>query len=239
MRRPPLRIYTLAAIVALLLTACAGNPSQTSDLHSVAPQPVVLSSTAPAKLDVSVILTLGGYDLQSRDSTTIDFGFTSGGRPVNFVGDEQVACDGASLTRYVGAYEVVVPTASISGKTVTCVYRSGATSATVTLVIPTAPDIVSPRDGARIPRGTATVLTYQTPPGMLQAVVATGPKSKALPSAGAVSATQATIDTNLLAAGAGALTLTEDLDLQTPQSTPFRSFKLQGSAMTMIQVTWL
>lgn len=229
----------LMALIALLTAACAPGGAQSSSGSDIAPKPVILQNTAPNQLDVYVILTLGGYDRQTRGATTMTISFTSGGRPVKFVGDERVTCDGKPLTRYVGAYEVSMPTASVAGKTLTCVYTSGASSASVALAVPQAPEIMTPHDGAATPRAAKTLVTYRTPPGALQGVVATGTRSKALPSPGAMTATQATIDTSALNAGAGAISLTEDLEPQALAPTTFKSLHVRGSAMTMIDVTWL
>lgn len=248
-----LRIVPGLALVALLATACAPGVTHSTggmdsgvrqssagsvDGSNAGPKPIILKNTAPSQLDVYLTLTLGGYDVTSRDQTAIYFSFTSAGRPVQFVGAERVVCDGKALTRYPGEFSGTMLTASVAGKTLTCVYTSGATSTSVTLAIPHAPVIVSPHDGARIPRATATTITYQIPPGSLAGVVATGHGGKALPAPGAMTATRATIDTSALANGAGAISLREDLTLPTPTAT-FRSLHVSGYAITMVNVTWL
>ncbi len=196
-----------------------------------------MKNTAPSQLDVYLTLTIGGYDVASREQTAIYFSFTSAGRPVQFVGAERVVCDGKALTRYPGEFSGTMPTASVAGKTLTCVYTSGATSTSVTLAIPQPPVIVSPHDGARIPRATTTTITYQIPPGSLAGIVATG-HGKALPAPGAMTATRATIDTSGLANGAGIISLREDLTLPTPTTT-FKSLHVSAYAITLVNVTWL
>jgi hypothetical protein len=236
------RQMTFKTIVVCLLAASAfacgsGPPDLTSQ---VGPSPVVLADTSASQLNVSVRLTIGGYDTSTRDRTMIDVNFLHGEHPVQFVADERVVCAGVSLQRFTGAFEGTVATESIAGTVMTCVYTSGPQSASLSLRVPQAPVILSPRDREQVPHGANTTVTYSLQPDPTMWVIAISPQAKAVAKPDSITPTGATLDTTALQTGAGTIALTEpSLPLNGLQGTQFQSVSGGAWAATVVDVEWI
>ncbi len=223
----------------LLVAGCTGvNSAQTTDV-SVAPDPIVLRDTSPGQLALFVALNMGSYDPATRDMTTIHIGIEAQNRPVQFVADEKMACQGTPLQRFIGAFDGSFPTAAIAGKPMLCAYTSGQTSATVTFTVPAAPAILLPEDNAQLPRSAHTLVQYRLTPGTLVGVVVLGTRDKAVPQPGTQSNSQAIFDTSTFSPGSGTISLTQDLSLPDLHQMGFKSLNSRGSAITMIEVIWI
>lgn len=232
--------FSLSALcIGLLVSGCSTPSAQSIDRSSAIPSPIILNDTAPSQFAPFVVVSMGGYDPATRDTTTIDIGFQFKGHPVQFVGDEQVSCHDTRLQRYIGAFEASFPTATIAGQPFTCLYISGQISATLTFTLPIAPVILSPPDQAQVTRSASTVVLYHVAASTTLGVVALGPQSKAVPHANAISASQADIDTSTFSPGPGFISLTQEFVFQDLHGTGFQSLDGRGTAMTMVAVTWI
>lgn len=226
----------LCGVLLLSLPLVFGGCGSVTDY--VTPS-VVLSDTALAQLESVLVVTMGGYDPATRDLTQLDINISSQGHPVQLVADEQIVCNNVTLQRFVGSFEASFPTAAVAGKSLTCTYTSGQASTSFTLTLPVAPAILSPPDQARVSREAHTVVRFQAPAGSVTGVVALAPASKAVAHQDTMSSSQAILDTRPLAAGAGSISLTEDLALPASPNPGFKSFRVRGTAMTMVAVTWV
>jgi len=81
-------------------------------------------------------LSVGGYDASTRDITEMAITFSSQGRPIQFVADETVTCNGVALQRGGGIFDAKVSTEAFAGKLVARTYSSGRSSATIAFVAP-------------------------------------------------------------------------------------------------------
>ncbi len=217
------------------------NSSSTSIDQSV--PPVLLSNPSPGQLEVSVNVSMGGYDPSTRDITSISLGFQSGGRPVQFTGQEHLVCNGTDLMAHDrdAIFEMTSgPTSALEGQTITCTYSAGGVSATFALTIPQAPAILSPRDQAQVRRAAKTLITYEARGGQLLGIVALGPENKAIARLDTPGPGQATVDTSAFSAGAGSLSLTEALEPHiTQMGTPFKALDASGMGLTVVNVIWV
>jgi len=228
-------------IAIVLLAACGAGGGQTGvDGSSVGPSPIVLQDTSPGQLSVYVAVSLGGYDISNRDKTRINVMFQNNGHPVKFVAGEKVICGGVTpLTRFIGAFEGTVPTASIAGRTMKCTYTSGQQSAALTFRVPKALVILSPREHEQLPHGPHTIVTYSGEPDSTIWVVALGTQAKAVATSDATSATSATVDTSALKGGAGSIAVTQpSLQLTELQGELFQSVGGSAWSATMVAVVW-
>lgn len=238
-------ILPLLVVLCVVLVGCGSQSTGNSQPDSaVGPPPIVLRDPAPGQLEVYVSVTMGGYDRVSRDKTTIALSFTSNGRLVQFAGnDERLTCNGTVIpvTNQFASFQVAeAQTSAIEGKPFSCTYSEGKVSATLTFTVPYAPVLRSPQDLARVPRSTNTSITYEARGGKLEGIVALGLQAKAIARLDPSNGTQATVDTSMFQAGDGSIALTQTLDFQiTETSTPFKSLKAGGTAMNMVNVTWV
>jgi hypothetical protein len=205
--------------------------------------PIVLRNPSPRQLEVYVIVTMGGYDRTSRETTTIGLSFGFSGQPVQFAGSERLTCNSTAiqLQNQVASFQIAeAPTRTLEGQTFICIYSAASTSATFTFIIPRAPVIRSPQDLAQVPRSTHTLVMYHVQGGTLMGVVALGLQAKAIAPPNAPNTGQVTLNTSAFPAGAGTISLTQALaPLVTQTGVPFKSLQAGGTAMTMVSVTWM
>src|SRR3981081_827802 len=125
--------------------------------------PVILRNPSPRQLEVSINVTMGGYDRTTRGTTMIGLDFQSNGQPVQFAGQERLTCNGAIMPLHnrVAVFEVAEGRTSIfERKAFSCTYSAGSASATLVFTVPSAPVIRSPQDFAQLPRRTNTLISY-------------------------------------------------------------------------------
>ncbi len=205
--------------------------------------PVILRNPSPRQLEVSINITMGGYDRTTRGTIMIGLGFQSNGRPVQFAGQERLTCNGAIMPLHnrVAVFEVAEGLTSIfEGKAFSCIYSAGSASATLVFTVPSAPVIRSPQDFAQLPRRTNTHISYHVQGGKLFGIVALGPFAKALAHLDTPGKLQATVDTSAFPKGPGTISLSQALDFQVTQTgVPFKSLFAGGTAMAMVEVTWI
>src|SRR2546421_6974455 len=127
-----MRTSLVAGLVASMLVACGAVEHG----DSVAVQPTVLADSSPRNLNAAVIVSLGGYDVNTRDHALLDVNVMSGGKPVKFVAGEAISCEGRALTAYIGAFEAAFAVADLSGRTVSCTYTWPGGSAGLTFEVP-------------------------------------------------------------------------------------------------------
>lgn len=258
---PPF-LMTLCLLFCFLLVGCASQgtaisqgASATQPAHGSqaagtvlsqadrADPPLILRDPSPGQLEAFVNVTMGGYDRTTREQTTIGLGFASNGRLVQFAGQERLTCNGTSLplNNRIAVFQVAEAlTSSLAGKTFSCTYRAGTTSATLTFTIPHAPVIRSPQDLAHVPRNVNTLISYHVQGGQLLGIVALGAGAKAIAHLATPGIMQATVDTSAFPPGNGSISLTQTLDPQATQTgVPFKSLGATGTAMTTVAVTWV
>jgi hypothetical protein len=199
-------------------------------------------------LDISLSLTFDQLSGATQSMTEVGLSFMSGGRSVQFTGDERVSCNGVDfpLTNRAAVFQALrAPTAQVSGTTLRCDYTVGGAVASVALQIPSAPAITAPQQGAQVARSAQTRVGYSldAATASVLGLVALAPGSaspKALAMMNTPGPRQATVDTSTFAPGPGLLTLSAS---QTPRltltSAPFKSASAFGTATATVDVTWL
>ncbi len=211
-----------------------------SIIDTAGPPPVVLGDTSPSHLDLSLYLSVGGYDSSTRNMTEMAISFSSRGRRVQFVADERVTCNGVALQRGGGTFDVKVSSDAFASKLVTCTYTSGRSAATVAFTMPVAPTIVSPQDNVELARSTKTAVTFRIGGhSTMFYVIALGPSSKAWSYPVGTRPTQALLDTSAFSPGPGFVALSQSFDLPDLHGSGFQSVDAQGSATQQNRVTWV
>lgn len=226
--------------IGLLVGACGSSPAGLNDSEA-GPSPVVLKDTSPGQLTVSVGVNMGGYDANARDRTLIDVNFLHDSRPVRFIAGEQLKCNDVPLKSFTGSFEIEFATMLIAGKAMTCVYRSGSQTASLTFDIPPALVILSPTDHEKVRHGPRTTVRYS---GAMKSdlwVVALSPNAKAVAETNEITTTMATLDTSALGTGDGSIALTDpsNFALTDIQGHQFRSVQGTARRMTMVAVAWI
>lgn len=205
--------------------------------------PVILRNPSPRQLEVFINVTMGGYDRTTRGTTMIGLDFQSSGRPVQFAGQERLTCNGTIMPLHnrIAKFDVAeVLTSSLEGKVFSCTYSAGSATATLVFTVPSAPVIRSPQDFAQLPRRTNTLISYHAQGGKLLGIVALGPFAKALAHLDIPGKMQATVDTSAFPKGPGTISLSQALAFQVTQTgVPFKSLFAGGTAMAMVDVTWI
>ena len=252
------------ALSAVLIAACApARPGSTlttpgaspgskssgagrfTTIDQVGPAPVVLANTAPDQLAAQVHLTMGGYDPATPGIAELSIVFLHGGHWVSFVRGERVTCNGLPLLG--PGFDMKVPAETIGGKPMVCTYTSGASSASLTFTAPPAPAILSPTDRATIVRSHATLVRFRAGGQNTMfyiTALASGTKSWVYPwgdpptRGTANPPAQATIDTSLLAAGSGSITLVQSFTLVDLRGAGFQRVDGNGDAVNVVSVTW-
>jgi len=251
MRSLPRRalLALVCCLIGSLFAACAGQNGgntqvSTADNSSVGSPPVVLHNPAPDQLTLFLSIQIGGHDQTARDTTSINFDFTSNNRPVQFAGNEQFACNGKAidLHKTPAEQQIVDKTSALAGQPLRCTYSAGKASTTLLLTIPRAPRILSSQDGASLARGRNVLVIYDTQGGQLMGIVALTAKSKAIAQISTSVANQATLDTSSFPAGTGTIVLTETLTPSatpiTQTGTPFAKLEAGGNGTALISVNW-
>jgi hypothetical protein len=223
--------WVVALVGALLLASGCGS------VGDKMPAPTVLHDTSPRQLQLYIFVTLGGYEIGTRETASIEIDFQAGGRPVQFISNEGVNCNGIELKRHIGAFDSAVARSAIAGKSINCRYSYPNGFATFTFDVPSGLEILSPQERQVIGASRKTTVTYRAAPEALPLVVALGSNVKATPQPDNTTTTQATLDTSALR-GVGSISLTQQFDLKSIQALDFRSSGGRLRSMTMIDVTW-
>jgi hypothetical protein len=194
-------------------------------------------------LTVEVSITIGSYDPNAGEMTTVALGFQSGDKVVQFTGNERLTCSGTDLPVHDRAAIFQVadgPTAALEGRAIKCTYSAGGVSATIVLTIPRAPAILAPHAEAQVQRAAKTLITYQAFGGQLLGIVALGPNNKALAQLNTPGPGQAIVDTSAFQAGPGTLALTQALDVPLTQTgAAFAAVQTNGQAEVAVTITWI
>lgn len=250
-----LLLVALALIIAGCGATVADSPGGTPPVGvstevSFADQavpPMILRDPAPGLLDLSMSVTFDQASSDSTPMTEVGLAFLSGGHSVQFAGNEHGTCNGTALPLKgrVAVFQVLrLPTAQAVGTMIRCTYAAGGKTAGVTLQIPPAPAITSPRSGALVTRSTHTLVTYRYDPatGRMLGIVALAPSSpmgKAIAMMNTPGPLQATVDTSKFLPVTGLLALTMTLTPHITESgIPFHSVEAFGSATALVAVMW-
>lgn len=232
----PLAAFTAAGI----LVACGRSGTVGEYSSGPGPSPVVLQDTSPGQLTVSVVMSIGGYDAATRDRTLIDVLFRHGGLPVAFIAGEQVTCAGIAMKAFTGSFENAVPTSSVAGKTVTCIYTYGRQSAPFSFKVPAGIIILAPQERQRVPRAVGTRISFTGGVDNTLWVVAISPNMKAVAKPGDITPTSAQLDTSVLSAGQGSIALTDpnSIPVAEIQAGQFQSVTASARRMASVSVVW-
>lgn len=187
---------------------------------------------------MSVGITLGGYDVDSRETALIDVNFQSNGQPVKFGEGETVSCGGTELKPYIGSFETAFSRAAIEGRTMACLYAYGQQSAPFSFQVPLGLAILSPHDREAVAASQLTVVSYRSAPAKLPFVVALAPNAKVWARPEATTSTRATLDTSALR-GVGSISMTQQNISLEIQGQGFQSTSGNFQSMTMVAVTWI
>ncbi|HEV2237256.1 MAG TPA: hypothetical protein VGR57_11400 [Ktedonobacterales bacterium] len=239
-------------LTLLLLAGCAGQGGSAATQNggngnngNNGGQFVTLRDPTADQLRVQVGVVMGGYDAQSRDTTRISVDFISNNSPAHIVGTATLTCNGQalSMTRPLNDQQVQAPTATLAGQVYRCVYQVGTSATEFSFTLPQAPRILSPQDGASVPRGAAVTVIYQQGGQVaLLPVDAHGNHGTC-----SVTATQATCDTRSLAAGPGSIRLTESvtpgaasapIPTAATSGPAFQTVSIGYTVLTAVLVTW-
>ncbi len=216
-------------------------------IDQAGPPPLVLADTSPDQLTAQIHLTIGGYDPASQNFAELSIVFVHQGRWVQFVRGERLVCNGIALPGPGTAFDLKVPAAAIAGKQVSCIYTSGARSATLAFTVPPRPRILSPSDGSEIRRSHTTLVRFSVGgQNTMFYITAIGQGSKSWvypfgdpPTQGTTNQpTSVTLDTNALASGSGSITLVQSFTLADVRGAGFQQVKANGDAVHVISVSW-
>ncbi|MEO7001429.1 MAG: hypothetical protein ABI068_06480 [Ktedonobacterales bacterium] len=225
---PFFAIAVLFVVVILSLVGCGGAVQSE-------PPPITLADTSPVHLDANIGITIGGYDAASRNLTEIAVQFTANGRLVQFQKGEMLACGGAAPVVLTTGFDHRYPTAAVAGRPFTCVYTSGKTTANLQFMVPNAPAIIAPIEGATVARSGATLVHFQAK-GAIEGIVALGSQSKVV--AVITAPGIASVDTSKLNAGSGSVTLTQFPSVGGLSARAFASVHANCTAIAQTEVIW-
>lgn len=237
------RTWAVTACVSVVAVSCNGISSSTpypSECPSTFCQ--TLTDTSAGNLSLFVDLTQES-SIPSMTSIRVEFEVPQGGKFVDFVGGEQVSCDGVAFRRFPAAFGRDVLTTSIADRTVNCVYTSGQRSTPFGFSVPVQIEILTPVNHESVRRGPQTTVTYKnrvahTGLGLLAVAENTsGQHSGALPDA--ITMTGAVVDTSSLQTGAGFIQIAEPVFPIDVQGAQFQSAGGQESETAIVFVMWV
>jgi len=216
------------------------SPTPVTIVDGAGPPPVILKDTSPGQLALYLNLTIGGYDASTRDITELDIGFLHQGRGVQFVAGEHITCNGLTIPSFGANFNLKAPSATFSGKLVTCVYYSGKTSATFSFTAPLAPAILSPQEGAQVRRGRQTPVSYRVSPDGPYYVIALDAPQKAWTPTSASQPNPVMLNTSAFPAGPGSIAINQFFTLPDLRGPAFQSVQEgAGNAQYEIAVNWV
>lgn len=235
------RILTPLILVVLALSACALGPVA---FVRVTPAPYYLPDTAASALNVTLNISVGGNSLSSVGAH-VSVLFSVPGHLVAFRDGETLSCDGAapvvlSSMRY-GAEDEFSPTGVGASHPFSCTYTSKGRSASFAVVIPVAPEIITPTEGATLPREQALPVTYQAITGSAELDAFSGGSANVSPTDTSVKITdpiQMTIDTSAFVPGPGQIEIIETPVVPVIAAGSFHSFTADCGVTAVIHVTW-
>jgi hypothetical protein len=155
------------------------------------------------------------------------------------VAGERVSCNGLAIPGTGYNFHIDLPATVVSGKVVTCTYTSGKTAATFTFTAPLAPAILSPQEGARVPRSKHTLVSYRVSQQWAFYIIALGPSSKVWTPSSAAQPNPVTLDTSAVSLGPGSVALNQFFTLSDLRGPAFRAVEGQGEAVCANQVRWV
>lgn len=217
-------------IIPLLLSGCMS----TVQVDRAVPQ-TTISDTSPARLNVVVGVTEGGYDASTAAMTEISIQFFFQGNLVRFQNDETLACNNAGATHLITGFDQMYPTVNVAGKAFSCTYTSGQYTTPLQFFIPSIPRILTPTQGASMIRSSATVIQFQGEEP-ISGIVASGRQDKAV--AVITASGTATVDTSHFNAGQGSIALTQYPSITNVTASAFASFRANCTAIAQVNVTW-
>lgn len=233
-------ILALLILVVLTFSACAPMPVAFGRVTT--PTPYYLPDTAASALDVTVSITVGSNSL-SFVGARVSVSFSVSGHLVAFRDGETLSCGGAtpvvlSSMRY-GAVGRFSPPGIGTSHPFSCTYTSKGRSASFAVVIPVAPEIITPTEGATLLREQALPVTYQSINGSAELDAFSG--ADIPPTDTSVKITdpnQMTLDTSAFVPGPGQIEIIETPAVRVIAAGSFHSFTAGSGDTALIHVTW-
>lgn len=230
------RWFVFLAIVLLVFCACSGG-----FVHGT-PGPYYVQDTSPAALDLTLVVFMQGTEpFTPSPTTSIEVNFSVPGRLIAFHGGETFACDGAAPMILGDKYIILkYPTAAVAGKPLACAYTSKGHAAQFQVLLPPAPQLLSPTQGANVPRQTALLVTYRDTSGNAEIDAFSGANIPPVDtSVKIISPGSMTIDTTNFTAGPGRIEIQETPAARVLSTGGFHSLIVQPNAFAVVQVTWV
>jgi hypothetical protein len=239
MRSPLLRMLVPLALLVLAFTACAITPLAAG---RITPAPYYLPDTAAPALDVTLSVTVGGNSL-SFVGARVHVAFSVPGHVVSFRDGETLSCDGAapvalSSVRY-GTDDQFFSAGVGADHPFSCIYTSKGRSASFTVVIPVAPAIITPVEGATLPRQHALPVTYQSVDDSAELDAFSG--ADIPPTDASVRITDphhTTLDASAFVPGPGSIQILESPAVRVIAAGSFRSITAGCNTTSLIHVMW-
>lgn len=237
MRSCLFRLPASLALVLLALSACGYG-----FVHTVqTPTPNDLPDTPPSILHVFVSVSVSGGVPWSNPRTFVNVQFLSHGEAISFHANETLACDGSpTLTLSDRLTHLGYPTSEVASRPFSCLYTSKGRSAQFAVLIPAAPEITSPAEGAHVPRAQATTITFTASSANAEIDAFSGPDTP--PGDGiaqVIASGTASIDTSHFIAGPGLIRIEETPSARVIATGNFASVAAECSANTQVHVTWV
>lgn len=248
MHSPLPRTLVLSVLASLILavlvfSACGLTPVPFS---RITPAPYYLPDTAASALDVSVSISVGGNSLSSV-GTHVRVFFSVPGHLVAFRDGETLSCDGAAPVALSGMkYETKDQFSTPDVGTdhpFSCTYTTKGRSSNFAVVIPAAPEIITPTEGATLPRAQDQLVTYQSVTGRAElAAFSYAPPGANIPdvdtSAKITDPGYMILDTSAFDPGPGHIDITETPAVRVVAAGGFHSFTADCGATAIVHVTW-
>ncbi len=233
------RWFAFLAIVLVASCACSGVPI---GFAHHAPTPYYVQDTSPSALDLTLVVFMQGTEpFTPSPTTSIEVYFSVPGHLIAFHGGETLACNGAAPMTLGNKYVTLkYPTAAVAGKPFACVYTSRGHTAQIQALLPPAPQLLSPTQGATVLRQAALLVTYRDISGKAEIDAFSG--ANIPPEDTSVKITtpgSMTIDTTNFTAGPGRIEIDETPAVRVLSTGGFHSFIVQPNAFAEAQVTWV
>jgi hypothetical protein len=199
--------------------------------------PVTPSDTSPANLDVSIsVLDVDPNPSDHKVPVVVQFLFQ--GSLVQFNAGETVTCNGVSLTFNGLGYAERVPIQS-PGATYSFVYTRNGVNTNVNVPVPQRPLMLTPQNGATVPRTNSLTVTYVADSGSgIEAAASDGATGLGSQGVQPDNGTYSGFNVSQLKAGPGTISITRKFNT-TPGGTGFKSAKVSYDCASQNHaVTW-
>lgn len=233
------RWFVFLAIVLLAFCACGGVPI--GFVHGT-PVPYYVQDTSPSALDLTLVVFMQGTEpFTPSPTTSIEVNFSVPGHLIAFHGGETLACAGAAPMILGGKHITLnYPTAAVAGKPLACTYTSKGHTAQFQVLLSPAPQLLSPTQGANVPRQSALLVIYRDTSGNAEIDAFSGADIPPVDTSAKITTPGSmTINTTNFTAGPGQIEIQETPAVRVLSTGGFHSLTVQPNAFAEVQVTWV